>query len=128
MWKVDHFAFEVSDLDAAIGFYEGVLGLRLMFREIDEEHGEAFAFLELDGGNLELLQVLDPAKRKAPAQPAPSFSPHLALAAVSLDDLVARLGEKSIPLLKGPLEIPGKVRWLYVADPDGNVVEFVQWL
>jgi hypothetical protein len=26
------------------------------------------------------------------------------------------------------MEIPGMVRWLYAADPDGNVLEFVQWL
>ena len=38
------------------------------------------------------------------------------------------LREKQVILLKGPMEIPGMVRWLYAADPDGNVLEFVQWL
>ena len=33
-----------------------------------------------------------------------------------------------ISLLKGPLAIPDKVRWCYLADPDNNVIEFVQWL
>ena len=38
------------------------------------------------------------------------------------------LREKQVTVLKGLLEIPGMVRWLYAADPDGNVLEFVQWL
>ena len=126
MWKVDHFAFEVADLDRAIQFYTERLGMALMFREVDEEHGEAFAFLELDGGNLELLHVLDGGA--PPHGVARSFSPHLALAAPDLDALIADLETNSVPIVKGPLEIEGSVRWLYIADPDNNVVEFVQWL
>ena len=38
------------------------------------------------------------------------------------------LNEKRIPILKGPLEIQGQVRWMYLADPDNNILEFVQWL
>ena len=45
MWTQDHVAFEVSDMDAALAFYEGVLGMKLMFRKTDIEHGEEFAFL-----------------------------------------------------------------------------------
>ena len=28
----------------------------------------------------------------------------------------------------GPLEISGRVKWVYVSDPDNNVIEFIQWL
>ncbi|NIA13014.1 MAG: VOC family protein [Nitrospiraceae bacterium] len=126
MWKVDHFAFEVADLDTAIRFYTETLGMTLMFREVDEEHGEAFAFLELEGGNLELLQVLDGGA--PPHEVARSFSPHLALTAGDLDALIATLETNGVPIGKGPLEIEGSVRWLYIADPDNNVIEFVQWL
>jgi len=126
MWKVDHFAFEVANLDTAIQFYSERLGMTLMFREVDEEHGEAFAFLELDGGNLELLQVLDGGA--PPHGMARSFSPHLALMADDLDALIVDLETNGVPIVKGPLKIEGSVRWLYIADPDNNVIEFVQWL
>ena len=36
--------------------------------------------------------------------------------------------EKGVRIAKGPLEIAGQVRWLYALDPDGNVLEFIQWL
>jgi len=133
-WQQDHIAFQVADLDAAIQFYVDRLGLALMFKEIDLEHHEAFAFLELEGGNLELLQLLDeenrPILRQGVETPclAPPYCPHLALEAPDLDAWVAQLEQADIPLVKGPLEIPGKVKWLYIADPDGNIIEFVQWL
>ncbi len=125
--KVDHFAFRVSDLDASIQFYTEMLGLTLTSKTVDEKHGEAFAFLELDGGNLELLQLLN-----EPNYPlydiAKPFCPHLALVSDDLDAMVAQLNMQKIPIVKGPLEIPDMVKWLYIADPDKNIIEYVQWL
>lgn len=131
MYQVDHFAFQVSDLDQAIHFYRDILGLKLLSKTLDPDHHEAFAFLELEGGNLELLQVLDennqPISRKKPPI-APPYCPHLALKSENLDQFVIELQAKNVPLVKGPLEIPNLVKWLYVADPDHNIIEFVQWL
>lgn len=128
--KLDHVAVQVADLDAAIAFYAGRLGLSLLFRELDEEHREAFAFLRLDGGNIELLQKLD-AGMKPVSLPAKNvedpYCPHIAISVPNLDETIAKLERAGIGILKGPLVIPGKVRWLYVADPDGNVLEFVEW-
>ena len=56
MLKNDHFAFAVSDMDRAIEFYCGMLGMKLMFREHNENDHEIFAMLELNGGNLELIR------------------------------------------------------------------------
>lgn len=127
--KVDHFAIEVSDLDAAIRFYTEKLGLKLMFSEVDENQHEAYAFLELEGGNLELLQGLS---RDQPPydRPAirPPYCPHLALQTDNVNDVIAMAKAKGIPIVKGPLEVPGKVKWLYLSDPDNHVIEFVQWV
>jgi catechol 2,3-dioxygenase-like lactoylglutathione lyase family enzyme len=131
MHRLDHVALRVADLDRAITFYRDKIGLSLMFSEVDPEHHEAFAFLELEGGNLELLQLLDDGNQPLPftqPAPAPPWCPHVALGVADLDALMGTLAENGLALLKGPLEIPGKVRWLYLADPDNNVLEFVQWL
>ncbi|MBI2424354.1 MAG: VOC family protein [Candidatus Hydrogenedentes bacterium] len=126
--RLDHVALQVADLERALAFYTGVLGLKLQFRKRDEAHGEAFAFLELEGGNLELLQLLgaeDGAERAAPREP---WCPHVALAAEDVDTAIAAVRAAGATVLKGPLEIAGLVRWAYIADPDNNVIEFVQWL
>ena len=131
MPKLDHVAIQVSDLQASVIFYTEKLGLELLFQKVDQKHGEAFAFLQLEGGNLELLQVLDDDGQPAPfAPPAISepYCPHLAFRSDNLEHDLARLEKHEIPLLAGPLDIPGSVRWLYFCDPDHNILEYVQWL
>lgn len=130
-WMQDHVAFRVSDMEAALRFYEETVGLKRLSCQTDEEHHERFAFLELGGGNLELLQYLDESNRPLPyVKPvveAP-YCPHLALRVDDLDALGRQLAARGAAIVKGPLEIPGQVRWLYIADPDNNILEFVQWL
>ncbi len=126
-WTNDHVAFEVADIDAAIEFYCGPLGMELMFKEVDPGHGEAFAFFALDGGNLELLQRLDRPMPPRP-KPEPPWCPHVALKTDDMDETIRMLKSNNVLILKGPLETPGKVKWLYAADPDYNIIEFVQWM
>jgi len=131
MLKLDHVALRVADLDRALGFYTENLGLELLFRKVDPAHHEAFAFLKLEGGNLELLQKLDQEGRPRPYPVPPveePFCPHIALATRDIDQLVHRFQRDGIPIVKGPLEIAEMVRWVYIHDPDHNIIEFVQWL
>ncbi|MBC8186357.1 VOC family protein [candidate division KSB1 bacterium] len=129
--QVDHFAFRVTELDRAIKFYQDILGLRLISKTVDEDHHEAFAFLELEGGNLELLQLLDENNQLIPSENSEvkePYCPHLALKCGNLDQFVLELEDKKIEIVKGPLEIPGMVKWLYITDPDNNIIEFVEWI
>ena len=121
----DHTAFQVSDMDAAIEFYTEALGLHLLFRDINHEEQEAYAFLELDGGNLELIQKLDTPFVKRPI--VPPYCPHFALATDDMSRVLRMIQEKGIKVVKGPLEIPEKERWIYIHDPDDNVIEYIEW-
>ena len=129
--KLDHVAIQVTDLEASITFYTEKLGFELLFHQVDQEHCEEFAFLKMEGVNLELLQILDSQGRPKPVEispPAPPYCPHLALQTDNLDAEIVRLQQCEIPLLAGPLEISGSVRWLYFCDLDNNILEYVQWL
>jgi len=125
MIKNDHTAFQVSDLEAAIRFYVETLGLRLLFSKVNPEVGEAYALLELAGGNLELIQALDRpfVRRKL----EPPYCPHLAIGTDDLSQILAMVQARSIEIVAGPLEIPGEEKWLYISDPDGNVIEYIEW-
>ncbi len=123
--KNDHTAFRVSDLDTAIKFYTEALGLRLRFKKVNPDVGEAYAILELEGGNIELLQTLD--KPFKPQVMEPPYCPHLALATEDMAKTLELVHSKSIRIVSGPMEIPGEEKWLYIADPDGNVIEFIEW-
>jgi catechol 2,3-dioxygenase-like lactoylglutathione lyase family enzyme len=125
MLRTDHVALPVSDMDEAIKFYAEKLGLQVMSRQVDEVHQEEFAFLALQGGNLELLKSLVHPFEKPEIKPP--YCPHLALVTDNMAETLKLIEQHQISIVKGPLKIEGKVTWLYIADPDNNVIEFVHW-
>ncbi len=127
MTKNDHMAFQVSNMEQSLKFYTETLGLRLLFRHVNVAEQEDYAFLELDGGNLELIQKLDQPQFEKP-QIKPPFCPHLALTTDDMSLTLKLIEEKRIPIVKGPLEVAGAEKWIYISDPDNNVIEFIQWL
>lgn len=126
MSRIDHTAFEVSDLDAAVRFYTALLGFRLLSRSIDQDQQEAFAFLELEGGRLELIQKLG--RPFAKPHVFPPFCPHIALAVEDISRTAHWAADQGITVLQGPSVIPGEATWMYVADADNNLIEYIQWL
>ena len=125
MLCTDHVALPVSDMDEAIKFYTEKLGLQVTSREIDPVQQEEFTFLALQGGNLELLKSLVHPFEQPEIRPP--YCPHLALATDDMTATLKLIGQHHIPIVNGPLKIEGKVTWLYIADPDNNVIEFVRW-
>lgn len=127
--KIDHFAFLVSDMDKSIKFYTEILGLTLESRNVDEEHGEEFSFFAMENGKLELLKKIgrtnnqinfeEPKKR--------AYCPHLAIQVNDADKFAKSLQLKGIKNINGPFVIPGQVKWMYISDPDENMIEFVEW-
>ena len=119
-------AFEVSSMDQSIQFYTQILSLRLLSRKVNTEEQEEYAFLELTGGNLELLQRLG-GEPFAKPKIKPPYCPHLALVSEDMAQTLKLIEEHHIPVVKGPLEIVGAEKWIYISDPDNNVIEFIQW-
>jgi catechol 2,3-dioxygenase-like lactoylglutathione lyase family enzyme len=113
-----------TDIDAMVGFYEGVLGLR----PVEPPDELAAAFRLGDGG---MLLVFDPRRASAPGRRVPSHGAtgagHVAFA-VGPGELDARRDA----LLAHDIEIEQEVEWdargrsLYVRDPAGNSVELVE--
>ena len=126
MPKYDHVAYQVSDMDAAIDFYVGKLGFTLSSRTVNELENEQFAYVTLDDLRLELLQDLSGALFDRP-EIKPPYCPHIAIQVDDMDQAVACLKAQQIPIIRGPLAIPDQVTWLYFADPDNNVLEYVHW-
>jgi catechol 2,3-dioxygenase-like lactoylglutathione lyase family enzyme len=108
---IDTVFYQVCNMDRAIEFYEGVLGLRLLRRE-----GRDWA--ELEAGNTVLALSGELATK-----------PHQGGATVVLraSDIVAveaRLAEHGVQ--RGRIEDMGAARMLSFYDPDGNEVLALQ--
>ncbi|MEO8416881.1 MAG: VOC family protein [Ginsengibacter sp.] len=122
---MDHCGFQVKNLDIAIKFYTEKLLFKLDYRAINEEEQEEYAFLSLGKARLELIQDLVN-EYDIPAIKKP-YCPHFC---IEIDDMVKALSDlkaMNIRIVKGPLKIENEETWIYFADNDNNVLEFIQW-
>ena len=121
-----HLAFPVDDLDAARGFYGGVLGLR--------EGRSSEAWVDFDLFGHQIVAHLDPdfdvrqARNDVDGDAVPIFHFGLVLDFDAFDTLAARLKKKGARFLIEPRTRfegqPGEQRTMFVRDPAGNALEF----
>jgi len=114
-----HAGIIVSDLKAAAGFYEGVLGLRRAGRP---DLGFAGIFYALDGGQqLHLMRLDNPyAGCELPAHGGRDR--HLALGVDDLAAVKSRLEAAGVPFT---MSRSGRAA-LFCRDPDGNAIELCE--
>jgi glyoxylase I family protein len=142
---IDHVGLPVADLDRAVEFWCGRLGLRLLGRvtetgpDIAALIGEDSVELEIadldagDGRIIELIRYIRPAGRPIPARSSGPGSTHIALRVDNLGAALERIqGSHARQISRQPvlLHDPGGawdgVACCYIADPDGNILELVQ--
>src|SRR5688500_12670894 len=86
---IDHVGIAVADLDAAIAFHTGVLGLELVHREVNREQGVAEVMLRAPGGTggtrLQLLAPLN--EQSTIARFLDRFGPGLQQLAYRVEDI-----------------------------------------
>ena len=116
---LDHLVLTTADETACVRFYIEVLGMTL---ETFGEGRKAFRF-----GNQKINLHLKGHEFEPKAQaPTPGALDLCFIAAVRLDDVIARLAEKQVPIVEGPVLRTGatsRIRSVYVRDPDLNLIE-----
>ena len=119
--SIDHVVLTVADMDKTIDFYTRVLGMRL---EIFGEGRKALAFgdqkFNLQDGKSK-VDIMAVAKH-----PTPGSVDLCLLAETPLDQVIAELAEKGVPIDTGPVKRTGArfpIRSVYIRDPDGNLIE-----
>ena len=139
----DHTGITVSDLERSLSFWRDVLGFELSHRadqsgtlasEITGVAGAeiSLAVIKAPGHKIELLQYHAPPDRKLKSEfrPCDVGAAHVALTVDNLDAVIDKIaaagwktGGKPQTLTMGPNA--GK-RVVYVRDPDGTTIEFMQ--
>ena len=116
---LDHLVLTTADEPACVRFYVEVMGMTL---ETFGEGRKAFRF-----GNQKINLHLKGHEFEPKAQaPMPGALDLCFIAAVPLDDVIARLAEKQVPIIEGPVMRTGatsRIRSVYVRDPDLNLIE-----
>ncbi len=123
---IDHVALRVSDIDEALGFYHGVLGLPIRDRDKFEAGDLPFVAVVAGGRHLHLFPTEDP------IEPG---NDHVCLllrcndvdTRAAMDSLLTDLDEAGVEVEPDePVERLGAYGrdWAaYVRDPDGRIVE-----
>lgn len=116
---LDHLVLTTADEAACIRFYVEAMGMSL------ESFGagrKAFRF-----GNQKINLHLKGREFEPKAQwPTPGSLDLCFIASVPLEAVIARLKDKGVPVVEGPVMRTGatsRIRSVYVRDPDRNLIE-----
>lgn len=103
--RIDHIAILVEDLDEALSFWRGILGVELMFIEdLPEEHAKV-AFLPMGESEVELIKPTteDSGLAKYLAKHGPGLH-HICLEVEDIEGMLEELEKKGVQLInKTPL-------------------------
>ena len=120
---VHHVGIRIRSLDTARAFYE-----KLGFRFIAGPVGpEPVAIMTHPSGvtiNL-ILNALNASEDNILMDVPEKHTgyTHMALEVGDLNAVQGALADRGIPLSGGPVNLPGGTRFIFVRDPDGNVIE-----
>jgi catechol 2,3-dioxygenase-like lactoylglutathione lyase family enzyme len=115
---LDHLVLTVANIDATIDFYTEVLGMDVI--QVEGRKALAFGIQRLN-----LHQRGHEFNPKA-AHPTPGSADLCFLTTTALEDVVAYLTEQKVHIEEGPVERDGaigKLRSIYLRDPDRNLIE-----
>ncbi len=110
----------VDDLETTKQFYENVFQLPVFY---EDEHSAVFRFGET---LINLLRVSEAPELVAPAAVAAAdagASFQFTLGVEDVDAACARLGERGVELLSGPMDRPWGIRTASFRDPGGHIWE-----
>lgn len=115
LWVTIH----VSDMEKSLGFYQDVVGLKLN-RRVSPTPGRDLAFLGEGTTQVELIH-----DQESQTHPQ-SSSLSLGFQVESLAGFQERLKTLSLTVHSGPFKPVPHLSYLYVLDPDGVKVQFVE--
>ena len=125
--SIDHIGVRVHDYERSLEFYEK-LGFRL---EIDHGDNRAYEIINEQGVRINLIvnASSDSGMENILLDHDIKFTgyTHPAFIVSSLEDLINSDLFKTLTVTEGPNEVERR-RYLFIRDPDGNVLEFVELL
>ncbi|MFC3052838.1 VOC family protein [Kordiimonas pumila] len=115
---VHHVSFRVDDLDAALEFYEGVLGCTRLYRP--EEITVKGAWLQAGDSQVHIMEVPSSSATGTPPDQINPVANHVAFLTSDIDAAEAALKAHGYEVQHGPTTV---VKQIFVRDPSGNMIE-----
>lgn len=111
----------VNDLEESLQFYQEIIGLTLNRRFKTVEDME-IAFLGAGEGETEVELIYNAANNQV------NFGPDISLGfeVDSIDEKLASLQEKGVTIHSGPFQPNPNIKFLFITDPNGLKIQFVE--
>ncbi|MBT3514754.1 MAG: VOC family protein [Nitrospina sp.] len=118
-----HTRFRVNNMNRSINFYNSILGMEVIETKTSPR-GSQLVFLRFPGTNcaLELCSFSGSGEIEVPEDLV-----HLAFQVGDLEQCIAKLKEKEIPVTEGPIETESGTRFIFIEDPDSYEIELIQY-
>ena len=119
--KITLFTIHVQDMAKSIEFYENILHMKIV-KDMRPQKGFRLVFLKGEGeAMVELIEdnsitILDKVKS----------SVSMGIFVESMNDILNLLKANKVPVNRGPIEVPNGNKLLFVSDPNGVEVEFIE--
>ena len=120
--KYLHTRFRVHDMGRSLGFYNGILGMKIIESKISPR-GSQLVFLQFPDTDSELELCSFPNSGNVQV---PEDLVHLAFQVQDLEQCMNKLKEKNIPITEGPIEQKSGARFIFIEDPDKYEIELIQ--
>lgn len=127
--QMAHIGMNVKDMEKSMHFYKDCLGFQPKFTlYLDAEKTKPWIEYLVFGDNqfIELFYTYDELQAHPDLQACYSMH-HLALVVEDIHETAKELAEKGIQITSGPDLGVEKTWQLWVKDPDGNPIEFMQY-
>jgi len=120
--KLLHTRMRVSNIEETLRFYRDILGLKVVERK-RSPRGSELAFLSVPNSD-ELIEICSyPASGKVQVQ---EDLVHLAFEVDDLDQTIADLKEKGVPITDGPTATSSGSRFCFIDAPDQYEIELIE--
>ena len=130
--RTDHIAIAVDSIDEALTFYRDALGLEVTHTDLEEDQGVVVAFLPTEGGEIELIEPVEPdsgvaryLKKRGPGMH------HICLEVEDLDEALQHLREHDVRLIdEQPTTGTGgrRIAFIHPASAYGVLIELYETL
>lgn len=121
---IGHLAIRARDLDALLDFYTHTLGLAEMFRLIGDDGGVRLVYVRVT--DTEYLEFFpNGVGESVPPREAVGLN-HLCLTVSDLDQVVATLTARDVPLVRPLITGADGNRQAWIEDPEGNRIELME--
>jgi len=110
----------VKDMEESARFYKDILGLKEAKRFSPQPGIDIMFLKDADNNAVELIA------HRGETGSTGSSPVSIGFVVDSLDATMAMLREKNVPVARGPVGAPGGTRFMFVNDPNGVGIEFIE--